>query len=166
VIIKKVCMLGSFAVGRTSLVARFVHGRYSEAYLTTLGVKIDKKVVALAADQVNMQLWDLAGDDAYQPLKQSYLRGSGGFLLVADGTRPDTLTHLAAMRAALPASDAARPFALLLNKWDLADAWALDAAAVARAGDGAVGTWQTSAKTGAGVEEAFTALAQAMVADM
>ena len=88
VIQKKICMVGSFAVGKTSLVARFVRGIFSEKYLTTVGVKIDKRTVAVDDRQVNLLLWDLYGEDDFQKLKLSYLRGASGYFLVVDPTRP------------------------------------------------------------------------------
>jgi GTPase SAR1 family protein len=51
---KKICMLGGFSVGKTSLVKRFVASVFSEAYLTTVGVKIDKKTVHLGERAVNL----------------------------------------------------------------------------------------------------------------
>ena len=60
---KKICMLGGFSVGKTSLVKRFVASVFSEAYLTTVGVKIDKKTVHLGERAVNLILWDVAGED-------------------------------------------------------------------------------------------------------
>ena len=58
---KKICMLGGFSVGKTSLVRRFVQSIFSETYLTTVGVKIDKKSVELPGKTVDLILWDLAG---------------------------------------------------------------------------------------------------------
>ena len=60
---KKICMLGGFSVGKTSLVKRYVQSIFSETYLTTVGVKIDKKTVDLSDRIVNLILWDLAGED-------------------------------------------------------------------------------------------------------
>ena len=80
---KKVCMVGTSGVGKTSLVAKFVHSMFSDKYLTTVGVKIDKKTVAVDGNEVMLMIWDLAGDDGYQRLQTSYLRGTSGYLLVA-----------------------------------------------------------------------------------
>jgi GTPase SAR1 family protein len=88
---KKVCMLGGFSVGKTSLVKRYVDSVFSETYLTTVGVKIDKKTVDLSDRIVNLILWDLAGEDDIASLRMSYLRGTAGYVLVADGTRPSTI---------------------------------------------------------------------------
>ncbi len=72
---KKICMLGSFAVGKTSLVRRFVESIYSDAYHTTVGVKIDKKTVQQNGTEVSLLLWDLYGEDEFQKMRWSYLRG-------------------------------------------------------------------------------------------
>ena len=79
---KKVCMIGSFAVGKTSLVAQFVHSIYREQYLTTVGVKIDKKLVRVGDADVSLILWDLHGEDEFQKIRTAYLRGSSGFIFV------------------------------------------------------------------------------------
>jgi len=90
---KKICMLGGFSVGKTSLVKRYVQSVFSETYLTTVGVKIDKKTVDLPERSVNLILWDLAGEDDIGSLRITYLRGAAGYVLVADGTRPATLDY-------------------------------------------------------------------------
>ena len=59
---KKICMLGAFAVGKTSLVKRYVHSMFSDKYLSTVGVKIDKKVLHNGDSEVMLMLWDLYGD--------------------------------------------------------------------------------------------------------
>jgi len=157
---KKICMLGGFSVGKTSLVKRFVASVFSETYLTTVGVKIDKKTVELSDRVVNLILWDLAGEDDISSLRMSYLRGAAGYVLVADGTRPSTLEVALSLRRRVEAEFGALPFVLLLNKNDLQEQWAI--------GDGEVenlrrdGWWvrSTSARTGEGVEDAFGALAE------
>ena len=91
VIQKKICMLGSFGVGKTSLVSQYVRSIFSDKYLSTVGVKVDKKEVVVDNQRVNLVLWDLYGEDGFQTIQQSYLRGTSGYLLVADGTRFETL---------------------------------------------------------------------------
>jgi len=70
---KKIVMLGSFAVGKTSLVQRFVNSIFSEKYLTTIGVKIDQKIVNVNDKEVNLLLWDIHGEDDYQKMVLSQL---------------------------------------------------------------------------------------------
>ena len=95
---KKICMLGSFAVGKTSLVRRYVESIYSDVYHTTVGVKIDKKTVQVGEQEVGLVLWDLYGEDEFQKMRWSYVRGASGYLLVADGTRRATLRKSAVAR--------------------------------------------------------------------
>ena len=101
---KKICMLGSFSVGKTSLVRRFVESIFSEAYHTSIGVKVDKKVVRVDDEDVTLVLWDIHGEDVYQKIRMSYLRGMSGYLLVADGTPHLALMHCGSLRPP-PVSD-------------------------------------------------------------
>jgi small GTP-binding protein len=156
---KKICMLGAFSVGKTSLVRRYVESVFSETYLTTVGVKVDKKTVDLAGRAVNLILWDLAGEDDINALRLSYLRGAAGYVLVADGTRPATLDVAMSLRIRVEADYGPLPFVLLLNKNDLSANWAIPDGDV----DGlrTKGWWvrSSSARTGEGVEDAFMDLA-------
>jgi small GTP-binding protein len=162
---KKICMLGAFAVGKTSLVARFVEGIFSERYLTTLGVKIDRKTLTVGGREINLILWDIHGEDELQRVRESYLRGAAGYLLVVDGTRRATLETVVQLqeRAANTLGDV--PFLVLLNKSDLHDGWDLDATAVSSINGRGWAVRMTSAKTGAGVEEAFSTLAARVMED-
>lgn len=160
---KKVCMLGAFAVGKTSLVQRFVKSIFNERYLTSLGVKIDKKSVAIDGQDVELILWDLEGEDEFLTVRLSYLRGSSGFLLVVDGTRAETLDTALALRDKVEAEFGKMPFAVLINKADLADEWNIDAGAIGRLAARGWIVLETSAKTGQGVEDAFHSLATAML---
>ncbi len=159
---KKVCMLGAFAVGKTSLVSRFVTSIFSEKYLTTVGVKIDKKRVSLLRGEMELILWDIYGEDEFQKVRMSYLQGASAYLLVADGTRPATLGVAASLQRAAEAEIGKVPFLLALNKVDLADDWKVDEDAIERAGQTGWKVVRTSAKTGEGVEDAFHILARAM----
>lgn len=159
---KKICMLGSFAVGKTSLVSRFVSSIFSDKYLTTIGVKIDRKPVVVDDATLNLVLWDLAGEDEFQTVQTSYLRGSSGYLLVADGTRAATLDTATALQKSAEATIGKVPFILVLNKSDLSTEWQVDPRAFGRLADQGWTVTRTSAKTGAGVEETFQRLARQM----
>lgn len=95
---KKVCLLGDFAVGKTSLVRRFVHELFDDRYISTIGVKVSRKTVTVARKhdvvEVTMMLWDLAGSEEFNQMRASYLRGASGVLMVGDLTRPATFTSL------------------------------------------------------------------------
>jgi small GTP-binding protein len=160
---KKVCMLGAFAVGKTSLVARFVQGIFSEKYHTTVGVKIDKKVVTLDTESISLILWDLYGEDEFQKVRMSYLRGASGYLLVVDGTRRATFEQAMTLQQSVQDALGEVPFVLVINKTDLAHDWEVEQQALAelvRAGWAVV---TASAKIAQGVEEAFLMLTQKMI---
>ncbi|MFY9803215.1 MAG: Rab family GTPase [Candidatus Acidiferrales bacterium] len=161
---KKICMLGSFSVGKTSLVRRFVDSIFDEKYHTTIGVKVDKKVVNAASQDVTLMLWDIYGEDAYQKMRMSYLRGMAGYLLVADGTRRQTLADALALHERIVQEIGKLPSVLVLNKDDLADEWEIDSAQEAKLAENGWTVRRTSAKTGDAVEKVFLHLAQAMLA--
>lgn len=157
---KKVCMLGAFAVGKTSLVARFVSSIYSETYHTTVGVKVDSKELAVGGVPVNLVLWDMQGEDELQKVKLVYLRGAAGYLLVADGTRAATLDMAEGLQRKIAATIGAVPFVLVLNKADLEEDWELDPARIAALRQQGWLVRKSSARTGSGVQEAFAQLAE------
>ena len=160
---KKICMIGTSGVGKTSLVSRFVQSMFAEKYLTTVGVKIDKKTLPVDGGEVMLMIWDLAGDDDFQKLQTSYLRGSGGYLLVADGTRRVTLETAVEIQERVVAAIGAVPFILALNKADLAPEWDMDAKLLANLAEKGWKIVKTSAKDGAGVEEIFADLSRMML---
>jgi small GTP-binding protein len=157
---KKVCMLGTFAVGKTSLVRRFVESIYSDKYHTTVGVKIDKKVVQLDESELMLILWDIEGTESEHELRKSYLRGASGYLLVADGTRQDTLYKALALQTRVVETVGPVPFVLLINKADLTEDWSISERETTALRDKGWELIQTSAKTGLGVEQAFHTLAK------
>ena len=156
---KKICLLGSFAVGKTSLVRRFVHSIFSERYLTTVGVRIEKKTMEFGGRELSLVVWDLSGEDEFNTVQVSYLRGASGYLLVADGTRPETLETAEELRQRVERELGVLPCVLTLNKADLMQDWVLEQNAIDRVARGNP-IIKTSAKTGDGVEEAFRALAR------
>ena len=95
---KKVCMVGVYGTGKTSLVQRYVHSLFSAKYHSTVGVKIDRKHVQLGDTAVNLLLWDVEGRTADQDIPASYLRGAHAVFYVADGTRRDTFDQLFDLR--------------------------------------------------------------------
>jgi hypothetical protein len=161
---KKICMLGTFAVGKTSLVSRFVSSVFSDKYLTTVGVKVDKKVVDVDGWPITLMLWDINGQDEFQAVQMSYLRGAAAYLLVADGTRRATLEAAIALQEKAEAAAGHVPFVLALNKADLASEWEVDDRALWKVAERGWPILRTSAKSGAGVEEAFLKLARSLVA--
>ncbi|MBN1356281.1 GTP-binding protein [bacterium] len=157
---KKICMLGAFAVGKTSLVERFVKSIFSDKYLTTVGVKIDKKTVELDGESVNLILWDIQGDDELQTFRTSYLKGASGFILVADQTRAGTLDTAERLCRTAVGTSRQTPFLLAVNKSDLTIDPDFDPVRLTRLESDGWHIVHTSAKTGWGVDEAFSWLAR------
>lgn len=156
---RKICMLGDFGVGKTSLVARFVHNTFSDKYLTTVGVKVDTCEVARPdGDPRKLVVWDMAGRNGVDTLAASYLRGASGLLLVVDGTRAATLRTALnlLMQARTVVPDAAA--VLMLNKLDLVEQWEVEPLTVAELRN-SLPVFETSAASGDGVAQAFAALA-------
>jgi small GTP-binding protein len=156
----KVCMLGSFAVGKTSLVRQFVFSIFSGKYQTTLGVKIDKKSLQIDDQSVELILWDLAGEDDFIRVPLSYLRGSAGAVLVADGTRAETLEVAVELSQKLFGEVGEVPIVLLINKSDLKSDWKIDQAKLEQISDSGWQVIETSAMDAANVSRAFHSLTQ------
>jgi small GTP-binding protein len=119
---KKICLLGASSVGKTSLVKQFVEGIFNEKYLTTIGVKIDKKVITIEKDEIQLMLWDIEGTDRYNAFQERYLRGAAGYIIVVDQTRASSLLEgIDIHNLARQVTDC--PAILAINKNDLAATW-------------------------------------------
>jgi small GTP-binding protein len=139
-----------------------VQSIFSDTYLTTVGVKIDKKTVNVGAAEVTLILWDIAGEDDVRGIRTSYLRGSAGYFLVVDVTRGETLEVARSIQARVTSELGSIPFLFLFNKTDL-EQWDIPEQSIEDLQDAGHVVLRTSAKTGEGVEEAFLTLAQRMV---
>lgn len=159
----KVCMLGATAVGKTSLVARFVSSVFSERYATTIGVRIHTRRVHLGERVVDLIIWDLSGEDEFQSVQPSYLRGASGYLVVIDGTRRETVETAISLQERAGRTIGNAPFIAVLNKTDLADSWDLGDEELAALHGRGWSLLRTSAKTGDGVEAAFDQLTTRML---
>ncbi|MBK1648402.1 Rab family GTPase [Rhabdochromatium marinum] len=158
---KKICMLGSFAVGKTSLVQRYVTSQFSEKYLTTVGVKVDKKVVQIEDQEVKLMLWDLAGNDVFSPLNMSYLRGMAGYILVIDGTRIKSFESALTIYHTCQQKYRQAAVQVAVNKVDIQEQWEVTDAHLAQLHDLGIEINLTSAKTAQAVEDIFIKLARA-----
>ncbi len=157
---KKVCLLGSFAVGKTSLMRRFVYDLFDDRYLSTVGVKVSRKVLALPhGDErvdLTLMLWDMDGRDEFRRVRASYQRGAAAAVLVCDLTRPESLETLKVFVQDLRSISPDARLIVAANKRDLTDQVRITARQAASFAAG-LGTacYLTSAKTGEGVENLF-----------
>lgn len=162
VIQKKICMLGDFAVGKTSLTRRFVEGQFDDRYLSTIGVKISRRSINLPDLPVfNMLLWDLAGSEEFTGVQASYLQGASGALLVCDLTRRATLASISTYAQRLRKVSPQAAIVIAGNKEDLQEQCEISPQRLADLAEQTGASWfTTSAKTGTGIEQAFQNLAQ------
>lgn len=160
----KVCVAGDFKVGKSSLVRRFVSGTFSDDYIATLGAKVSSRRFSVPdpfrpgdVREVQATVWDLMGQRGFRDMIQdAFFLHAGGILYVADATRPETLYGLEDWHKAVAEVAGAIPGLVLVNKSDLADQIRIPAAEAQRYCADRGWAWvPTSAKTGAGVEEAF-----------
>lgn len=160
---KKICMLGAFSVGKTSLISQYVNSIFSEKYTTTIGVKIDKKQLTVNGTSLSMILWDVYGEDNHQRVMPSYLRGLSGYIIVVDPTRSSTISNAISLHKMVNDSIGPMPFVLALNKCDLKDDWVDSLDELDELKAMAEGTFETSAKLDVGVDELFQTLGMAVV---
>ncbi len=136
---------------------------FDETYQTTIGVKVDKKVVSVDQKDVTLVLWDIHGEDVFQKMRMNYLRGMSGYLLVVDPTRRQTLEDALALQTRVQEAMGPIPWILVLNKCDRIAEWEIDLERIGASERNRQAVVRTSAKTSEGVEEAFWRLAQAML---
>jgi small GTP-binding protein len=154
---KKICMVGDFSVGKTSLTQKFVNNVFSDKYLTTIGVKIDTAIVG----DDKLIVWDVAGRDSLSPINASYLVGASGVILVADGSRSSTVTGLLEIWQTVTKRIGSVPAVVALNKVDL-DGWQIDDNSRALLEQQGWDVFETSAKDGKNVEAVFKKLIERM----
>ncbi|MCP4423187.1 MAG: GTP-binding protein [Chloroflexi bacterium] len=161
VIQKKACLLGDFAVGKTSLIRRFVEGRFDDRYLSTIGVKISRRAVDFADYTLNLLIWDLAGGDDFSQAGGSYLRGSVAALIVCDLTRHETLGSFQYYADQLRALNPETVLVFAGNKVDLTDERSINEDELRALSQTLNGRYlDTSAKNGYQVKDAFQLLAE------
>ena len=155
-------MLGDFAVGKTSLVRRFVEGRFDDKYLSTIGVKISRRNIEHNNDSVSLIVWDLAGGDEFIRSNSGYLRGAAGALIVCDLTRPQTLRAAEQYAYQIRRLNPQAGIVLVGNKCDLTEERLITDNDLANMGGShnRFDYFVSSAKTGINVAEAFIRLAE------
>ena len=162
--ILKICLLGDGAVGKTSLVRRFVFDAFDDKYLQSFGTKVTKKTVIMEDVEADLMVWDILGQRTHETLHAAYYRGAAGALAVCDYTRPDTLQSLSSWVDGFLSVVGEAPIIVLANKSDLDKAYSTDEV---RAFGDSIGSLviETSAKTGQNVEEAFVEMTRRMVSE-
>ena len=162
----KVCLAGEPMVGKTSLIRRFVLDEYDDRYIATLGAKVTKKELHTqdpnrGAVDVTLILWDIWGNkNVRELLKDAYYHGAHGILAVCDVTRPETMGELDAWAQAITSVAGDIPVCLLANKNDMPDRSLKEPEIRKFSKERNWPSFQTSAKTGEHVEDAFGQIVQ------
>lgn len=169
IIQRKICLLGDFAVGKTSLIRRFVYNKFAVDYQATIGVQVSRKEVMLEspkARKVGLVLWDLAGGETFSQMEEAYYRGGAGALLVADSMRPETFGMMNTYATTFTQINPGAALVIVFNKVDLMP----DVVEIERRAEDMRARWGapyffTSALTGAQVERTFHKLAELVIGE-
>ncbi len=163
----KVCLVGEHAVGKTSLIRRYVLNEYDDRYIVTLGAKVSKKELVVHPKgsepvQMDMTIWDIMGSKGFRELlREAYFHGAQGILAVADITRYDTLEDLDSWVESVFRTVDEIPVVFTVNKMDLKDQAAFGEEQIRQATEAFDAPYfYASAKTGENVETIFRALGE------
>lgn len=169
----KVCLVGEAAVGKTSLIRRFVHDDFDDRYIQTLGTKVSKKELVIdhpteSGDlHVDMTVWDIMGQKGFRELlKEAYFYGARGIIAVCDVTRRSTLDDLDDWIEGVYGVTGRIPIEFLANKIDLKDKTQFGEEELRQSARAYESPYHfTSAKTGENVDAAFKNLAERVAAE-
>jgi small GTP-binding protein len=117
--ILKILTAGEGGVGKTTLLRRYVEGKFSAETKMTIGVEFFLKEVEVDGKQCTLQLWDFGGQERFRFLLESYVLGAKGAILMFDLTRPMTLENLEEWVNLVRRSDNTIPVLFLGTKLDL-----------------------------------------------
>ncbi len=166
---RKICLLGDGAVGKTSLIRKYVLDKFDDKYLPTIGTKVSRKEVVITFQKeqmvvdLTMIVWDIVGQKAYQKLRQMYYQGANGALVVCDVTRRETMDSMREWTSSLFNVAKPVPVIFLANKSDMihkAEFKPPDLETIAS--EFKAPYFYTSAKSGANVNKAFYRLGELM----
>ena len=177
---KKIVLLGDSAVGKTSLIRRFVFDQFEDSYIATIGSKVSRKCIKIEKPrrtfEMTFMIWDIIGREGYHALHARTFVGVHGAILVADLTRQETLETLE--RYWIPflfkVVDKV-PLVFVCNKSDLAGEYDFEPEELAEMASrhcknvkkalpqGLAPSYSTSAKSGSNVEKVFETLGHLII---
>lgn len=155
----KIVLAGDVGVGKTSLINRFVTGYFTGEYKATIGVEIYTKQLFVDNYEVNLQIWDVAGQTSFRKFRQRFFNGTRGAFVVFDVTAPKSLDNLQTSWIEDIQSIAGEiPLILIGNKVDLGESVVVsyqDVKEFLKYNSNIKEHFITSALTGENVENAF-----------
>ncbi len=167
-------MVGEHAVGKSSLIRKYVFNEYTDCYITTIGTKVTKKQISIQHPitkemvDVDLMIWDIMGQKGFRRLLQdAYFYGAQGIVAVCDNTRESTLTELDTWIEGVHEISQEIPTVFLGNKCDLTDLQEIDLNELKSFSSGyeSPGAYLSSAKTGVNVDLAFNVLTDRLLND-
>jgi small GTP-binding protein len=172
-LIKKVCMLGDPAVGKTSLIRKYVYNDFQEEYVSTIGTEVSKKDIVVKFDDpehgcknydMTLAIWDIIGQKEYRSLISRFYKNANGALIIFDLTRDDTLNNIKEWTSSLFGAIGKVPVVFVGNKFDLIDKDKFDTDGLMELSMRYSAPWvTTSAKKGENVESAFKKLGEMII---
>jgi small GTP-binding protein len=152
----KVSILGDPSVGKTSLVRHYCDGYFRENYLSTIGVSFLRKELTINNNTITLQLWDLGGQSIFGgQLRENYLRGSHGALILFDLTAPASFAHVQQWYDEVMSACQKIPVIIIGNKSDLPFKEKISEKAEKLCNSFGSPFYKTSAKTGDQMEQVF-----------
>ena len=153
-------VIGDSSVGKTSLITRYTNGTFKEEYLATVGLDYYSKVEAINNQTINIKLWDTAGQERFKALTQNYFRNAEGVLLTFDVTNTDSFNNLkdwiGSIKTNMESKNIFLPLIIVGNKIDMEDAREINKEDAEKfVSDNNYKYFETSAKTGEGVDDAI-----------
>ncbi|MFX0134574.1 MAG: Rab family GTPase [Candidatus Hodarchaeota archaeon] len=158
----KLILFGNAAVGKTSIIDRYVNNKFEEEYISTLGYNVFEKSIEINENIVNFMIFDIGGQEQFVELRKKYATGARASLLVYDITNTESFNNIKNWHKDLVNFTDQAIFILIGNKIDLENAREIqkDRGEVLAKRIGAVGFFETSAKTNIDIDNAFHKLAQ------
>ena len=147
-------------MGKTSLFNQFIYNKFSDKYLTTIGVKVNKKTIMIDDRELSLLIWDIAGEVSQDKVPTSYFLGASGIIYVFDLTRPSTYKKIKEDLDYLQGITKDAVIKIVGNKKDL-----VDEAKIQEVEDSIAVPWDiiTSAKTGENVDDLFFNMGKALL---
>lgn len=151
---KKILLIGDFGVGKTSLIRRYVDNAFDDKYMTTIGVKISKKLLHIDDIECELLIWDIEGATTTKSIPHSYFKGASGAIFVADVTRHETVLGINEHVNTFMMLNQDAKYVIAYNKADLLTVQQKEALDIPS------NTCLTSAKSDMNVEALFTTVAK------
>ena len=167
-VIKKICLLGDPAVGKTSLIRRYVFDEFDDTYITTIGTKVTKKALEMKCGdktyKLSMLIWDILGQKEFMAFHKTYYQGAEGALLVCDATRAETQQSLLKWIESFTGAVGTVPMIFLVNKSDLVNKEEFDKSFLVELSKTHNTQFMfTSAREGLNVEAAFLSMGKRLL---